>query len=256
MSVSLPDLVRDLRGLKLAGIAQNLELRLREAVQRELGHSELMALLIGDELDNRAANGLKKRQQKSRLPAGKTLENYDFAFQPALNKKLIFELAAGHFIDKRENIILMGQPGTGKTHLASAIAQKALLKGRKVVFVTAADLIEALLCARADGSYSHKLKTYLAPDLLVIDELGFKPLPLSVTHDFFDVIAKRHEQRSIIITSNKTFEEWDAIFADKTLATAIIDRLVHHSYPIVIKGESYRVREHLKKTDRDDGGKE
>jgi DNA replication protein DnaC len=253
MTVSFPDLLRDIRGLKLAGIAQNLDIRLQEAVRCELGHSELIALLIEDELNNRAGNALQKRRRQAHLPPDKTLENYDFAFQPALNKKLIFELAAGHFLDRRENIIFMGQPGTGKTHLAVAIAQKALLKGNKVVFVTAADMIETLLCGRADGSYAQKLKAYLLPELLVIDELGFKPLPLSVTHDFFDVIAKRHEQKSTVITSNKTFAEWDAIFADKTLATAIIDRLIHHCHPIVIKGESYRMKERLQKTQSDSG---
>ena len=138
----------------------------------------------------------------------------------------------------------MGQPGTGKTHLACAVAQKALMAGYKVLFTTVSEMIDNLHQSKADGTYYQKIKKYLLPDLLILDELGFKPLSQHTVHDFFEIISKRYEQKSIIITSNKSFEEWETIFFDKVLATAIIDRLVHHCHPIFIKGESYRVNEH------------
>lgn len=233
-----------LRSLKLAGISRSLEIRNTEAIERKLSYLEFFELLLEDEISNRESNNFKKRKGKSRLPHQKTLEDYDFNFQPQLNKKLIFDLAAGQFIEKKENIIFMGQPGTGKTHLAAAIAQKALMAGHKVLFTTVSEMIDTLHQSKADGSYYRKLQYYLNPDLLVLDELGFKPLSQHTVHDFFEIISKRYEQKSIIITSNKSFEDWDSIFFDKILATAIIDRLVHHCHPIFIKGESFRVKEH------------
>jgi len=241
------ELVTSLRQLKLAGMANSLEIRNREAIERKLSFDEFLSLLLQDEKENREVNGLKRRKVRAHLPYNKNLEDYDFTFQPKLNKKQIFDLATCKFIEKKENIVFMGQPGTGKTHLASAIGHKALLAGYKVIFTTISDMIDNLQKGKADGSYYSKMNSYLIPDLLILDELGFKPLSQHTIHDFFEVISKRYEQKSIIITSNKTFDEWQVIFTDKVLATAIIDRLVHHCHPIVIKGESYRVTEHKKK---------
>jgi len=235
-----------LRSLKLAGIAKSLDVRNKEAIERKLSYSEFLELLLEDEVSNRESNSFKKRIGKAHLPHKKTLEDYEFNFQPGLNRKLIFDLATCKFIEKNENIILMGQPGTGKTHLAASIAQKALMAGYKVLFTTVSEMMEVLHQSKADGSYYKKIEYYFRPDLLVLDELGFKPLSQHTVHDFFEIISKRYERKSIVITSNKSFEEWDTIFFDKVLATAIIDRLVHHCHPIFIKGESYRVREHKK----------
>lgn len=240
----MEQLNQSLRRLKLAGMVKSLDIRSREAIERKLSYCEFLELLLEDEMGNREVNSLKKRNALSHLPHQKSLEEYDFNFQPQLNKKMIFELATGKFIEKKENIIFMGQPGTGKTHLAAAIGQKALLAGYRVLFTTVSEMIDTLNQSKADGTYYRKLQYYLQPDLLVLDELGFKPLSQHTVHDFFEIISKRYEQKSIIITSNKSFEEWDSIFFDKVLATAIIDRLVHHCYPIMIKGESFRVKEH------------
>ena len=235
-----------LRSLKLAGIAKSLDIRNKEAIERKLAYLEFLELLLEDEVSNRESNSFKKRISKAHLPHKKTLEDYEFNFQPRINKKLIFDLATCKFIEKNENIIFMGQPGTGKTHLATAIANKALLMGYKVLFSTVSEMIDTLHQSKADGTYYKKIEYYFKPDLLVLDELGFKPLSQHTVHDFFEIISKRYEKKSIIITSNKSFEEWDSIFFDKILATAIIDRLVHHCHPIFIKGESYRVKEHKK----------
>ena len=241
------ELVTALRDLKLAGIAKSFEIRNKEAIERKLSYTEYLELLLEDEKSNREINSLKKRQLKAKLPKQKTLEDYDFNFQPTINKKQIFDLATCKFIEKKENIIFMGQPGTGKTHLASAIAEKALITGYKVMFTTVSDMIETLHQSKADGTFNVKLRHYLNPDLLVLDELGFKPLNHHTINDFFEIISKRYEQKSIIITSNKTFEEWGEIFFDKVLATAIIDRLIHHCHPITIEGDSYRVKNHKTK---------
>jgi DNA replication protein DnaC len=240
------ELASKLAELKLAGIKKTYETRNKEAIERKLSYVEFLSLLLEDETRNREANGIKKRVASSHLPNGKTLDTYDFSFQPKINKKLIFDLATCGFMEKKENIIFMGQPGTGKTHLATSIGQKALLAGYRVLFTTVTDMITVLHQSKADGSYENKMKYYLAPDLLILDELGFKKLSEYTVYDFFEIISKRYEQKSLIITSNKTFEEWDSIFFDQVLATAIIDRLVHHSHPICITGESYRVKEHMK----------
>lgn len=238
------ELLSKLGNLKLAGIAKTHEIRNKEAIERKLSYLEFLSLLIEDEINNRESNGFKKRKAQARLPHNRSLEDYDFAFQPKINKRQIFDLATCNFINKAENIIFMGQPGTGKTHLATAIGQKALMAGYKVLFTTVSDMIDTLHQGKADGTYHNKLNRYLSPDLLILDELGFKPLTQHTVHDFFEIISKRYENKSIIITSNKSFEEWDIIFSDKVLATAIIDRLVHHCHPILIKGDSFRVKEH------------
>lgn len=240
----MESLLPALRSLKLSGISKSLDIRNKEAIERKLSYMEFLELLLEDEHTNREANSLKKRSAMARLSQRRTLENYDFNFQPQLNKKLIFELATCKFIERKENIIFMGQPGTGKTHLASAIAEKALLAGYKVLFTTVSEMMDNIHQSKADGTYYMKLKYYLNPDLLILDELGFKPLSQHTVHDFFEIISKRYEHTSVIITSNKSFEEWESVFFDKTLATAIIDRLVHHCHPISMKGESYRVKEH------------
>ena len=244
---NITEIEKSLKNLKLAWITKSLEIRNKEAIERKLSYTEFLELLIEDENANRENNSLKKRQSKSHVPHDKTLEDYDFNFQPQLNKKQVFDLATCNFIEKKENIILMWQPWTWKTHLASAIAKKALLAGYKVLFTTVSEMIDTLHKSKADWTYDNKIKYYLNPDLLVLDELWFKPLSQHTVNDFFEIISKRYENNSIIITSNKTFDEWESVFFDKVLATAIIDRLVHHCTPFFIKWESYRVRDHKNK---------
>lgn len=236
-------LFKDLRNLKLSGIAKTLEVRNEQAIKEKLSYMEFLELLIEDELANRKDNSYKKRFQKAHFPFTKTLEEYDFNFQPTLNRQEIYNLATCEFIRKKENVVFIGPPGTGKTHLSISIGIKALQQGYKVIFTTVSDMMSALFESKADNSYAQKLKYYLSSDLLILDELGFRKLNEHIVDQFYEIISQRYEKGSLIITSNKTFDEWGNIFWDSILASAILDRIVHHCHLVLIKGESFRMRE-------------
>lgn len=235
-----------LRDFKLSGIYNSLEDRLSFAHEKNLSHVELLELLFEDEVNNRINNSYKKRYAKAKLPCHKTLEDFDFSFQPSIDKKIINDCATCNFIREKQNVVFIGSPGTGKTHLSVAIGIRALMKGFKVYFTPVAEMLQNLNASRADNSYYQKVAFYLAPELLILDELGFKKLPGYSADDFFEIISKRYEKGSVVITTNKAFEQWGDIFTDNILASAIIDRIAHHSTVIKIKGQSYRAK-NLKK---------
>jgi len=238
-----------LRDFKLSGIYQSLEERLAYAKEKSLSYIDFLGLLLEDETNNRRDNSYKKRYGKAKLPAHKTIEDFDFSFQPSIDKKIINDCLTCQFINEKKNIVFIGNPGTGKSHLSIAIVITALKKNYKVIFTTTAQLLHDLHTSKADNSYSKKLEFYLAPDLLVIDELGFKKIPNYSADDFFEIISRRYEHGSVIITTNKSFEQWGDIFADNILASAILDRIVHYSEIIKINGPSYR-QKNLKKTNK------
>ena len=229
-----------LKQFKLSGIRANLEERLSYAKESSLAYEEFLELLLEDEKNNRAHNSYKKRYAKAKLPYAKTLEDFDFSFQPSIDRRQINDCATCQFVKEAKNLIYIGPPGVGKSHLSVAIGIKALAKGYRVLFSKVSDMLQDLHFSRADNSYYSRLKYYLAPDLLILDELGFKRVPAHSADDFFEVISKRYEKGSVIITTNKTFEAWNDIFADAILASAIIDRIVHHSLVVKISGKSYR----------------
>lgn len=231
-----------LRDFKLSGMVANLDERLAFANDKQLGYLEFLELLCEDESNNRNQNGYKKRFSRAKIPAYKTLEDFDFNFQPSINKKQLNDAYTCQFIREHSNLIFIGNPGTGKTHLATAIGLNALAKGFKVLFTDVGEMLGNLHMSKADNSYYKKLQDYLMPDLLILDELGFKALPGYSADDFFDVISKRYEKGSCIITTNKTFEQWGDIFTDNILASAILDRMVHHSHIFKINGQSYRAK--------------
>lgn len=242
---------KKLRDFKLAGIYNSVDERLSYAKSNNIGYSEFLELLIEDETNNRRDNSYKKRYWKAKIPYRKTLEDFNFSYQPSINKRILNDCATCQFIPEKRNVIFIGAPGTGKTHLSIAIGIKALLKGYKVLFTTASEMLQALHFSKADNTYYKRLNYYLSLDLLIIDELGFKKLPSHSVGDFFEVISKVYEHSSLIITSNKNFQSWDDIFCDSALTSAIIDRIVHHSTIIIINGPSYRAKNIKQRGDAD-----
>lgn len=224
----------------------SLEERLSIAKERSLSYVEFLELLVEDEDNNRRDNGYKKRYSKAKIPSYKTIEEFDFTYQPSIDKKMINDCLTCNFIREKRNIVFIGNPGTGKTHLSIGIGIKALMKGHKVLFTSVSEMLHNLNMAKADNSYYQKVSYYLSFDLLILDELGFKKLPGYCIDDFFEIISKRYEKGSVIITTNKSFEQWGDIFADTILAEAILDRIVHYSAIIKINGSSYRAK-NLKK---------
>jgi DNA replication protein DnaC len=230
-----------LKDLKLSGIAKTLDIRNEEAIKENLSFIEFFELLLNDESTNRVANAKIKRFAKAKFPNHKTMEGYNFKYQPSLNKREIYNLATCEFIRNKENIAFIGPSGTGKTHLSIAIGVNAISQGYDVLFTTVNQMLDELYMARADNSLLKKIKKYTSPDLLILDELGLKKLSENNIDDFYEIISKRYENGSIIVTSNKKFDEWGNIFYDAVLATAILDRFIHHCNFVLIEGDSYRM---------------
>ena len=197
-----------LKDFKLAGILSNLDERISYARDKNLGYQEFLELLFEDEINNRKNNNYKKRYAKAKVPAHKTIDDFDFGFQPSIDQKLINDVMTCQFIKENRNVIFIGNPGTGKSHLATAIGLQALSKGYKILFTSVADMLYQLHMSKADNSYYKKMQEYLNPDLLILDELGFKKLPNYSADDFFEIISRRYEKGSCIITTNKIFEQW------------------------------------------------
>lgn len=233
---------KKLKEYRLSGMIQTLEMRVKQATEDNLGYAEFLGLLLEDEAGKRSDNKHARLYRGAHLPFEKGLEDFDFTFQPALKKQDILELATLRFLDRKANILFQGLPGTGKTHLSVALALKALGYGKTVLFTSVWDMITQLQQSRADYSYQKKIQTYLKPDLLILDELGYRSMAESTVEDFFEIVSRRYEKGSIIITTNRAINEWDKVFIDKTLTTAVVDRLLHHCSVIEIKGESYRFK--------------
>ena len=235
-------IIKSFAMFRLAGMASTLEERVLYANNNKLSYVELLELLCDDEKNNRYDNSYRRRKKAAKLPNIKQLEDFDFSFQPSIDKKLVNDLATCQFIKSKENVLFIGASGTGKTHLSISLALKALARDYTVLFTTVSDLLYNLHLAKADNSYHKKLKQIVNYDLLILDELGFKQLPKYSTDDFFNVISKRYEHKSTIITTNKIIEEWNDIFDEPVLTKAIVDRVLHHSSIITINGKSFRMK--------------
>jgi DNA replication protein DnaC len=236
-------LMLKIKGLNLAGIYKTAGSRVEQAGRESLSHLEFLEVLINDEYASRGRNRRERLMSEARFPQRKTMEEFNFSYQPGLNRSQIYNLATCEFIRKKENIAFIGAPGVGKSHLSIAIGANAIEQGYTVLFAPLSEMLEDLYMSRADNSFRQKLKKYAQPDLLVVDELGLKKLNQTSVDDFYDVVSKRYEAKSTIITTNKPFDEWGHIFYDMQLASAILDRFVHHCNFVVIDGPSYRMRD-------------
>lgn len=232
-----------IKKLHLSGMLQTADMRAEQAAKEQLPFIEFLELLVNDENLNRSRNRRNDLMRKSRIPQHKAIEEFNFSWQPGLNRQVIYGLGTCEFIRKKENIAFIGLPGTGKTHLSIALGIKAIEQGYTVLFCTLSEMMEDLYMSRADNSFRQKFKKYVSPDLLVIDEFGLKKLGQTNVDDLYEVISRRYETSSTIITSNKQFDEWGSILFDPVLATAILDRFVHHCSFISIEGDSYRMKE-------------
>lgn len=232
-----------LRRLRLGYMAQAYEAHHAEALKSKLSYLDFLEALVDGELATRENKGLMKRLKAAHFPVPKTLEDFDFDFQPRLDVKLVKSLASCDFVEKKENVILVGQPGTGKTHLALGLGMKAIEKGYRVRFTTIQDLAASLRAALADESTEKRIAEFTEPDLVLLDELGFTPLDRLLADTFYRIIASRYERGSIVVTSNKSFESWAEVFPDATIASAVLDRLVHHAHLVPIVGDSYRMKD-------------
>jgi DNA replication protein DnaC len=241
----MQQLENKLKYLRMSAVLQSLKQHNEAAQEQQLSYLEFFEMLIEDECAKRKANVLRQRLLKSKLNLQKSFEHYDVNFQPELDKKLLSEIRTCRFIDEHKNIILLGKPGTGKTHLANAIGLEAAANGYSVLFSHLHSLLERLAQGRADNSHRRILQQILAPDLLILDEIGFRTLTPQALDDFFEIIRHRYELKSTIFTSNRNFEDWGAILGDKVMASAILDRIVHHAHILKFSGDSYRIKDFL-----------
>jgi DNA replication protein DnaC len=243
-SSTIDQLRRHLVGLKMPRALEVLDHTIRQLERGEIGAVEAIDALLGEELTLREGRRVKAALKMGRLVTIKTLAGFDFAFQPSLDRNRILALAQLAFIDRHEVVHFLGQPGCGKTHLAIALGVEAVKAGRSVYFGTLAELITSLAKAEREGSLRERLRFLCRPQLLIVDEIGYLPVVPGGGNLFFQLVNARYERGAMILTSNRGFAEWGDLFGHPVVATALLDRLLHHAVVIHIEGASYRLRQH------------
>lgn len=232
-----------LEKLKLDHLEAQLDAVCEQAAGQDLDYKSFLAQALGTEWQGRYQRGIETRLRQARLPWVKTIEQFDFDFQPSLDRRQVRELAGLSFVERAHNVVILGPPGVGKTHIAVGLSVKAVEAGYSVQFVTLETLMTRLVKAKHENRLERALKQLVYPKLLIIDEIGYLPLSREEASLFFRLVVRRYERASLIVTSNKSFLDWGEVFNDHVLATAILDRLLHHATTLNIKGESYRLKE-------------
>ena len=236
----MPALIPMLKEIRLSGILDSLEVRNRQAIEDKLAYTDFLALLLQDEVARRSHKKLSVRLRRANFRNQKTLEDFDFVFNPSLNRALILDLATGRYIEEKVPVLIAGPTGTGKSHIAQALGHCAIRQGYDVLFTTQSKLLGQLQAARATNTFERRFQYLAQTDLLIIDDFGLKPIRPPQDEDFHDLIADRYERRATIITSNLDFPEWGEAFPNRLLGAASLDRLRHGAYRVILDGESYR----------------
>ena len=239
-----PNLYQALSKLRLSGLASSLDLRLQEAIGNNLAHEEFLELVLQDELNVR-----EQRTKSATFRDKRTLESFDFSFNKSINRQQIYQLASGLFTEKAEDILLIGPPGVGKSHIAQAIGYQIIKQGKVVLYRSIFDILDDLKEDGIDATHDRTMKRYTKCDLLIIDDMGIKQLPPKSGEYLFEIVMRRYEVRSTLMTSNRPLEEWGKLIGDVPAATAILDRFLHHATVIKIKGNSYRLKDHARQSE-------
>ena len=241
--MNLIELQRSLRQLRLGGMANVLETRLRQAQTEPMTPIDLLSTLVSDELSRRSDRLLERRRNQAGFrDANKTLDNFDFGFNPKMNRSLVFDLAGSAFIDRREDALFLGPGGTGKSHLAQAIGQAAILQGHKVLYRETHVLLEELADAALAGTRKQYMETVSSVALLIIDDFGMRKLPPTAAEDLLEIIMRRYERASTLLTSNRPVEDWGKLLADVAAVSAMLDRLLHHGHILKCGPKSWRTK--------------
>jgi DNA replication protein DnaC len=244
-----------LKKLRLSGLAESLDVRLQEAAGNGLNHAEFLELVLQDELAVRAERLMSRRTKAAAFREPKTLEDFDFAFNASVKKKQIFDLATCRFAREARDVLFLGPPGTGKSHLVQALGYQAIKAGHTVLYRSIFDVVRDFLHDEALGGEEKVMNRYLKPDLVIVDDMGMKQLPKRSGEYLFEIIMRRHEVRSTMMTSNRPLEDWGKLIGDVPAATAILDRFLQHAEVITITGKSYRLKDRSGKQAGQDKGK-
>lgn len=246
--------------LKLEHLESQLDAVCEQAATRDLDYKSFLCEALATEWRGRFQKGIEARLRQARFPWVKTLEQFEFDFQPSMDRKQVRELAGLSFVERSHNVVILGPPGVGKTHLAVALGVKAVEAGYSVLFMTLETLMGRLVRAKHENRLERALAQLVYPKVLIVDEIGYLQLSREEASLFFQLVVRRYEKASMVVTSNKSFLDWGEVFSDHVLATAILDRLLHHSTTLNIKGESYRLKEKRRagllsqRTERGDNG--